>query len=169
MELAYEGEVNKINKLLNTTKSIDDIFRFAQAAFNKWSRYPAETRTTETLLGILDFDFFEVLDSVTIARSRKHISIMDLGLNEFRLDLLAYLQEHGDVDKVPFGMHALVSATEDIKPGVIYILKNINNGVNIDNRNRLHPFYMVYISNDKEVICNHLQPKKMFIWKFTIG
>lgn len=89
------------------------------------------------------------------------ISIMDLGLNEFRLDLLEYIKEHGEIDKVPFGMHALVQATEEMQAGVIYILKNINNGVNIDNQNRLHPFYMVYISNDKEVICNHLQPKKM--------
>lgn len=89
------------------------------------------------------------------------ISIMDLGLNEFRLDLLEYQAEHGDVDKVPFGMHAIVPANGEAKQGVIYILKNINNGVNIDNQNRLHPFYMVYISKDKEVICNHLQPKKM--------
>lgn len=89
------------------------------------------------------------------------ISIMDLGLNEFRLDLLEYQAEHGDIDKVPFGMHAVVPANDEAKQGVIYILKNINNGVNIDNQNRLHPFYMVYISKSKEVICNHLQPKKM--------
>ena len=34
---------------------------------------PAEERTTDKLLSTLDFDFFKVLDSVTIARSRKHI------------------------------------------------------------------------------------------------
>lgn len=33
----------------------------------------AKKRTTDALLRMLDFDFFEVLDSVTIARSRKHI------------------------------------------------------------------------------------------------
>ncbi|MDR1895802.1 MAG: SWF/SNF helicase family protein, partial [Prevotellaceae bacterium] len=89
------------------------------------------------------------------------ISIMDLGLNEFRLDLLEYIKEHGEIDKVPFGLHALVSTTQEVKPGVIYILKNVNNGVNINNQNRLHPFYMVYISNEKEVMCNHLKPRKM--------
>lgn len=89
------------------------------------------------------------------------ISIMDLGLNEFRLDLLEYQTEHGDIERVPFGMHAIVPANDEAKQGVIYILKNINNRVNIDNKNRLHPFYMVYISKEKEVICNHLQPKKM--------
>ena len=89
------------------------------------------------------------------------ISIMDLGLNEFRLDLLEYIKEHGDIEKVPFGMHALVEAKDGLQPGVVYVLKNINKGVNIDSQNRLHPFYLVYISNDQEVICNHLQPKKM--------
>ncbi|MBP7874980.1 MAG: DEAD/DEAH box helicase family protein [Bacteroidales bacterium] len=89
------------------------------------------------------------------------ISIMDLGLNEFRLDLLEYQGEHGNIDKVPFGMHAVVPAKDEVKQGVIYILKNINNEINIDNQNRLHPFYMVYISKEKEVMCNHLQPKKM--------
>ncbi|CDN30783.1 DEAD/DEAH box helicase-like protein [Mucinivorans hirudinis] len=89
------------------------------------------------------------------------ISIMDLGLNEFRLDLLEYIKEHGDIDKVPFGMHAIVEAKDGLKPGVVYVLKNINKGVNIDSQNRLHPFYLVYISDEQEVICNHLQPKKM--------
>lgn len=89
------------------------------------------------------------------------ISIMDLGLNEFRLDLLAYRATNGDIDKVPLGMHAVVPSSAQAKEGVIYILKNINNGVNIDNQNRMHPFYMVYISKEVEIICNHLQPKKM--------
>lgn len=33
------------------------------------------------------------------------ISIMDLGLNEFRLDLLAYIKNHGDLEKTPRGLH----------------------------------------------------------------
>ena len=89
------------------------------------------------------------------------ISIMDLGLNEFRLDLLEYVKNHGDLDKKPKGMHAVVSATDELPEGVVFILKNINNGVNIDNKNRIHPFYMVYIGIDGEVICDYLNPKKM--------
>lgn len=89
------------------------------------------------------------------------ISIMDLGLNEFRLDLLDYTKNHGVLDKTPFGLHAVVSATAGAQPGVIYVLKNVNGGVNIDNRNRLHPFYMVYIGISGEIICNHLTPKEM--------
>ena len=89
------------------------------------------------------------------------ISIMDLGLNEFRLDLLDYIKHHPDIDKSPFGLHAVVKSTDDTPAGVIYVLKNRSNSVNIDNQNRLHPFYMVYISNDGEVICDHLSPKEM--------
>jgi SNF2 family DNA or RNA helicase len=89
------------------------------------------------------------------------ISIMDLGLNEFRLDLLDYIKNNGDLDKTPFGLHAVVPAKDDAPPGVIFILKNINGGVNIDNQNRLHPFYLVYISDDGEIICDHLSPKEM--------
>ena len=71
--LAYEGESQLLDEKLNTHKSIDDIFKQAQTAFNTWSKWEPEDRTTSKLLRMLDFDFFELLDSVTIARSRKHI------------------------------------------------------------------------------------------------
>ena len=73
LALAYEGNTDLIDDKLNTTRSIDDIFKSAQRAFNTWSKWEPADRTTENLLSMLDFDFFEVLDSVTIARSRKHI------------------------------------------------------------------------------------------------
>lgn len=89
------------------------------------------------------------------------ISIMDLGLNEFRLDLLEYVKTHPDIEKTPFGLHAVAPAAIDAKPGVIFVLKNRSNSVNIDNQNRLHPFYMVYIGNDGMVLCDHLSPKEL--------
>lgn len=89
------------------------------------------------------------------------INIMDLGLNEFRLDLLAYMKDNPDIAHTPFGMSAVVGSSDFVKPGVIYVLKNRNNGVNINNQNLLHPFYMVYISHEGEVICDHLSPKNM--------
>ncbi|MDO4749189.1 MAG: C-terminal helicase domain-containing protein, partial [Eubacteriales bacterium] len=73
------------------------------------------------------------------------ISIMDLGLNEFRMDLLDYMKTHKDMDKTPFGLHSVAPANEDCPAGVIYVLKNRSTSVNIDNQNLLHPFYMVYI------------------------
>ena len=89
------------------------------------------------------------------------ISIMDLGLNEFRLDLLDYIKANGDLDKTPFGLHAVVPAAENCPPGAVFVLKNINGSVNIDKQNRLHPFYLVYISDEGDVVCNHLSPKEL--------
>lgn len=89
------------------------------------------------------------------------ISIMDLGLNEFRLDLLEYIKTHGELDKTPFGLHGVVPASEECPPGVIYVLKNCTDNINIDRKNLLHPFYAVYIGEDGEIICNHLAPKKL--------
>lgn len=89
------------------------------------------------------------------------ISIMDLGLNEFRLDLLEYIKTHDDLAKKPKGLHAVVPADEENPEGVIFVLKNINNSVNIDNQNRIHPFYMVYIGVDGDIVCDYLNPKKL--------
>lgn len=89
------------------------------------------------------------------------ISIMDLGLNEFRLDLLEYVKTHEDLASKPKGLHAVVPATEENPEGVIFVLRNINDSVNIDSQNRIHPFYMVYIGADGQILCDHLNPKKL--------
>ena len=73
LQLAYEGESEIMNERLEIGTDIDDIFRQAQKAYNKWSRLEPDERTTERLLDSLSFDFFQLLDAVTIARSRKHI------------------------------------------------------------------------------------------------
>ena len=49
------------------------------------------------------------------------ISIMDLGLNEFRLDLLDYIKRNGDMDKKPCGLHAVVPVTDELSEGVIFV------------------------------------------------
>ncbi len=98
---------------------------------------------------------------VDIEEMNNGVSIMDLGLNEFRLDLLEYMKTHKDVEHTPFGLHAVVGHNEFTEPGVIYVLKNRNKGVNIDKKNRLHPFYIVYLRNDGSVVVNHLSPKEL--------
>ena len=93
------------------------------------------------------------------------INIMDLGLNEFRLDLLAYMQNHPDIEHTPWGMSAVVPANEQAQPGVIYILKNrrlvLPPSGGVMGGSLLHPFYMVYLSDEGETIINHLSPKKL--------
>lgn len=98
---------------------------------------------------------------VDIEEMNSGVSIMDLGLNEFRLDLLEYINQGHDIEHTPHGLHAIVPATADTPPGVVFVLKNRNNSVNIDRKNRLHPFYMVYIGQDSSVIVNHLEPKDL--------
>ena len=98
---------------------------------------------------------------VDIEEMNSGVSIMDLGLNEFRLDLLEYINQGHDIEHTPHGLHAIVPATPDAPPGVVFVLKNRNNSVNIDRKNRLHPFYMVYIGQDSSVIVNHLEPKDL--------
>lgn len=98
---------------------------------------------------------------VDIEEMSDGISIMDLGLNEFRLDLLDYIKTNGDMDKIPKGLHAVVPATDELPEGVIFVLRNVNNSVNEGNRNRIHPFYMVYVKADGDIVCDYLNPKKL--------
>ena len=98
---------------------------------------------------------------VDIEEMGSGISIMDLGLNEFRLDLLEYIKHHEEIETAPKGLHTVVPQTEEAPAGVIFVLRNINDSVNIDHRNRIHPFYMVYISKEGEIVCDYLNPKKL--------
>ena len=89
------------------------------------------------------------------------VNITDLGLNEFRMDLIEYVKHNPNIDKTPFGLHAVVQASPENPAGVIFVLKNISKEINIDKQNRIHPFYMVYLTTKGEVVCNHLSPKKL--------
>lgn len=91
------------------------------------------------------------------------VSITDLGLNDFRMDLLNYVKAHGEPSHVPNGMHAVVPANPalGLEPGVIFTLRNRNPEVNVNQHNRLHPYYLVYIGCDGEVINDHTEVKRL--------
>ena len=91
------------------------------------------------------------------------ISITDLGLNDFRMDLLNYVKENGELDNTPFGLHAIVPAQPQLglQPGVIFALKNIHESVNVQQQNRLHPFYLVYIDNNGSICADHTEVKRL--------
>lgn len=91
------------------------------------------------------------------------VSITDLGLNEFRMDLLNYIKVNGEIRTAPNGMHAVVAAEPDkgLVPGVIFALRNRNHSVNINQQNRLHPYYLIYMAQNGEVIINHMQVKPL--------
>lgn len=89
------------------------------------------------------------------------VSITDLGLNDFRMDLVNYINENGSLESVPSGIHTVCNKVieKGIHEGVIFVLKNINSDVNIDSINQLHPFYLVYIKENGEILSNHLNVK----------
>lgn len=91
------------------------------------------------------------------------ISITDLGLNEFRMDLLNYVKTYGSLEMAPKGMHSIVPAQPELglKPGVVFTLRNLNDSIKVNQHNRLHPYYLVYISKDGEIIANHTEVKKL--------
>jgi hypothetical protein len=76
------------------------------------------------------------------------------------MDLLPHKDDQ-DLIKAAPGMSAVVASNDIVQPGVMFILKNRNNGVNINKLNLLHPFYMVYIGYDGQTVCTHLQPKQL--------
>ena len=53
--------------------SIEQTLKKAQTRFNRWLKLAERQRTVESLLETLNFDYFKLLDLLTIARSRKHI------------------------------------------------------------------------------------------------
>ena len=92
---------------------------------------------------------------------REGVDITDLGLNDFRIDLSNYIKKYGELTDIPEGIHAVVQSTDMLKPGVIYVLKNVNADVNINKLNRLHPFYLVYIDLNGKLLFNHIDSKKI--------
>ena len=91
------------------------------------------------------------------------IAITDLGLNEFRMDMIAYIKEHGEPKNAAHGVYTIVEHDDElgIPKGVIYVLKNKNPDVNIGKLNRLHPYYLVYVNENGEVVNNHMEVKQI--------
>ena len=89
------------------------------------------------------------------------VSITDLGLNDYRMDLLEYIKVNGNLDYVVNGMHSVVLSDEKngVEKGTIFVLKNINSNVKIESSNQLHPFYIVYIKDNGQVLSSYLNVK----------
>ncbi|WP_395986007.1 helicase-related protein [Actinomadura sp. 9N407] len=94
---------------------------------------------------------------------RTGVSITDLGLNDFRMDLLGYIKEYGDLAAVPKGLHAVIPADPEtgLVPGVIFALRNVNADEHINRGNRLHPHYLVYLDDQGQVIGDHTEAKHL--------
>jgi hypothetical protein len=100
----------------------------------------------------------EVIDLEDV---RQGVSITDLGLNDFRMDLVSYVREHGSLDDAPLGMHAIVPSGDKLPPGVIFCLRNLDASAELRGHNRLHPFYLVYVREDGAALIRHTEPKQV--------
>lgn len=102
-------------------------------------------------------------ENIDLEDTNNGISISDLGLNEFRMDAVEFIKTYGEPRRIPKGMHAVVPANieKGIVPGVIFILRNHNDNVNINRQNRLHPYYLVYVGDDGEIVHTHLEVKQI--------
>lgn len=95
------------------------------------------------------------------------ISITDLTMNDFKMDLMEYMKNNKvDLEKAPMGMYAISSIDdeelkEQIKSGVIFTLKQINHNAKPEESNSLYPYYMVYVYDDGSVRYNYIHTKKI--------
>ena len=165
------GSINKDIQLINFWPqiSLDDYINLKSRVENKMFMVDATATGEDNVLTNKSSDLLfrkkqleklqeEVVD---IEEMGSGISITDLGLNDFRMDLVNYITKNGSMENVPNGMHTVCKKDLErgIEAGVIYVLKNINKEVNIDNTNQLHPFYLVYIKENGEILSNHLNVK----------
>jgi SNF2 family DNA or RNA helicase len=165
------GSTNKDIQLVNfwPQLSLDDYINLKNRVENKMFIVDATATGEDNVLTNKSSDLLfrkkqlerlqeEVVD---IEDMGSGVSITDLGLNDFRMDLVNYIKENGSLANVANGMHAVCGKDVErgIKEGVIFVLKNINSEVNIDKTNQLHPFYLVYITANGEISSNHLNVK----------
>lgn len=94
------------------------------------------------------------------------ISITDLTLNDFRMDLSDYIKEHENLlERIPSGAYAVATIDGSLKaefsPGVIFCLRNVGVGTVSDANYALAPYYLVYVKNDGSVLLQFTQTKKI--------
>ena len=165
------GSINKDIQLINfwPQLSLDDYINLKSRVENKMFMVDATATGEDNVLTNKSSDLLfrkkqleklqeEVVD---IEDMGSGVSITDLGLNDFRMDLVNYVKENGSLASIANGMHAVCKKDIErgIEEGVVFVLKNINNEVNIDKTNQLHPFYLVYITVDGKIASNHLNVK----------
>jgi hypothetical protein len=72
-QIAFATEGDDAALIDQGISSIDSTTRLAQKQFNRWLDLEESDRTPARLVDMLGFDYFTLLDLLTIARSRKHI------------------------------------------------------------------------------------------------
>jgi hypothetical protein len=89
------------------------------------------------------------------------LSIADLTLGDFRLDLGGYMRQHGELlANLPLGCGTVtVRSTAATQGGAVFCLKAVTERLQPELGYPLHPLYLVQVSDDGEVVSGHLQAK----------
>lgn len=95
-------------------------------------------------------------EAVDLEDAQGGISITDLGLNDFRMDLVEYKKEHPEIEDVPYGIEAVAAGEE---PGTIFVLRNASGNIDRLSGNPIHPFYLVYVGEDGSILHGYATPK----------
>ncbi|HBM17269.1 MAG TPA: helicase [Lentisphaeria bacterium] len=167
------GSINKIIQLVNywPNISLDEYINLKERVENRMMIVDVTATGDDNVLSAQSNDISyrkeqlrKLQDEVIELEDLKTgVNITDLGLNDFRMDLINYIKDGNDLSDVPNGIHAVINANSDLglSHGVIFVLRNRNTNVNINKHNRLHPYYLVYVDTNGQVILNHMEVKKL--------
>ncbi|WP_079710194.1 helicase-related protein [Paraliobacillus ryukyuensis] len=94
------------------------------------------------------------------------LSITDLTLNDFKMDLVSYMEEHKEiVEHAPLGLHALAKIDSEelngIDPGIIFCLRQIKGNTQVHEQSALEPYYLIYITEDQRIEFSHVKSKQI--------
>jgi hypothetical protein len=92
------------------------------------------------------------------------VSITDLTLNDLRLDLAQLDAEaRGQIDQLPFTIHAPVAASDDLPAGAIFVLRGETAAAMgaLDVKDPLRPHALVHVRADGSIHLPHSAPKRI--------
>lgn len=87
------------------------------------------------------------------------ITITDTNMNDFRMDILEYENNHlAELQTTPMGIHTVVETDdEEIPPGTIFCMRS---AAEERGKSLLAPYYLVYMSEDGTTLLGYLQGKR---------
>jgi len=93
------------------------------------------------------------------------VSITDLTLNDFRIDLAEYLKEFPQqLEGMPPGITSVLTRNDvELPAGMIFCLKaeGAKDMTKTQGTYPLHPYYLIYVNDDATILLSHTQVKKI--------
>ena len=167
----------RIDRIGSSNKSIQMINLFPNADLNEYLDLENRVKGKMTLLNIAstgdedvlnpemnDFNFrkrqLERLreEVIEIEDTNDNISLTDLNMNEYLYELSKYVSENKEIYKIPKGIY---SVTEGEHKGVLFCFKHSRNDAKPKNDSSLYPYYLIFVSNNKEILFKNSQAREV--------